>query len=781
MKSEYTVEWLLKATTEELKNFFTNSSIADIIGVIESVNSLEDMDYMSKMQIDTIDNHISDEKLRLDACDRRIDFATKTNAPAGEISELWTEYENIDNRLDTFNSQKEKIKQNFADKKNAIVNLARNAIATAPASLIEAHRIEVLNFIQDKINRIERGKNNKEITVDTLTSEPEGFTKEDIEARSIGEEIARLESEVNSGHLPLTDTLAAKIKSMRKKKESLEETTFTHICTEKIKVSLKGLSNDITELQLELYSILNLSTEEYRTKLVNRFNEEQEHIRVCNAIRIYRSYVENLINVPIGMKKDYRSICAKYNSILEYLQDPKLNNVSLSSINEEINTLMKKYARLETYKKALIDTSKEEKYLYPTVKSSGLFNLPFNEEVWHTYFGKLYEEVGSLDKLKDINSKYESLINTPTYSSDIKERITDYKITLEDLLNNLYNQILSLYFKKNCLINVNVYDYRSREGFNKYVEYRKNTIDMEISTLKGKISILNKDKTTLLSEVESNFNKIEDLKRNLNALLKGEMIKKEEPKVEESHQKIEKPSVTNTIPSSLEALVNLDNYANINLEDDSLVEEDTSVNLDNKVNEVSSLKEKPPIESKFNPNDIFESSSVASISTPKKDTSTIFDDSKISFNPDNNIVNFDNEISSIDQDIFRDLLEPKVEEGSKKDDKVLEESIIDTIKEEESPIKRGIKVIKIEEVKKQETKRSDAEEIAERIKEGISKSKPMISPVSSQEVLPEYNDLTAPINLDELTKPVENNTEPIDLMSLLAQIENNDDTRGRAA
>jgi len=731
MKSEYGVEWFLKATTEDLKNFFTSSSITDVIAVIENIKDLKEMDYVSKMQIGAIESNMVDEKVRLDTCDRRIDFATKTNAPSSEIEELWSQYEAIDNRLDKYNSQKETIKQAFDDKKTAIINLARNAIATAPASLIEAHRLEVITYLQDKIGSIEVGKGKKEITVDTLTTEPEGFTKEDIEARAIGEEIERLENEVNSNHLTLTDTLTAKIKAMRKKKESLEETTFTHICTEKIKGSLKGLSNDITELQLELYSTLNISTEEYRSKLVNRFNEDNLHIRICNALRIYRSYVENITNVPLNMKKKYRSICGAYNDILNSLSTLKVDGMTIEDINNNINALSKRQARLETYKKAIIENSKEEKYLYPSVREHGLFDLPFNEEKWHEYFGKLYEEVSpSLVKLRDINTKYEALLNSSITSSDILEKIKGYTNTLEDLLNNLYNQILSLYFKKNCLINVNIYDYRSREGYFKYIEYRRNTIDIEIDELRGKINTLNNKKSSLVSLLESNFNKIEGYKKELNSILKGEqLLEKETPKEEDKE-----PS----IPKSIEPLVNLDSIPK---------EESKDTN------------------SSFNPNDIFGAPEVPSEPTiletmDKKETPI----PSVSFNADTNIIDFDNEVSSIDKEAFKELLEPKVE---------LTEPIIP-----KTP--RGIKVVSIEDVKEKDKKVSEEQEIVNRIKEGISTPKP-VNHISSSDVLPEYNDMTAPINLSELTKEPTTTDENVDLMSLLEQIQYNDDNIRKAA
>lgn len=748
MKSEYGVEWFLKATAEELNNFFTSSSITDVIAVIEKIEDLKDMDFAFKERIAAIDSNMEEEKLRLDTCDRRIDFATKTNAPASEVEELWSRYEAIDKRLDKFNSEKEKIKQSFDDKKTSIINAARNAIKNAPSSLIEAHRLEVITYLQDEINSIEVGKGKKEITVDTLTTEPDGFTKEDIEARAIGMEIARLEDEVNSNKLALTDTLTAKIKAMRKKKEALEETTFTHICTQKLKGSLKGLSNDITELQLELYSILNLSTDEYRTRLVNRFNQDDMHFNICNAIKVYRDDVGEVANVPLNMKKRYRLICSSYNDVLNTLTTLKVDNMTLDDINSQISDLSKRQARLETYKKALIDNGKEEKYLYPSVREKGLFDLPFNEEKWHEYFGKLYEEISpSLVKLRDINTKYESLLNSYLVSSDIENRIKNYTNTLEDLLNNLYNQILSLYFKKNCLINVNIYDYRSREAYFKYVEYRKNSIDIEIDELKGKINSLNNKKSSLMSLLESNFNKIKEYKRELNAILNGEITidKKEEEK--------ENKDAT-LIPAPVEPLVNLDN----------LGKEETNVSYEEKEDTVHFEDSKP--QDIINPNDIFGD-------TPEEKTNKFiidnmdekginFDTPVVSFKPDNNIADFDSEISPIDKEAFKDLLEPKVQ---------IPEPIV-----YKKP--RGIKVIKMEDVKEENTSVSEEQEIVNRIKEGINSPKPLKN-ISSSDVLPEYNDMTAPINLSELKKETTTTDENIDLMSLLEQIQYNDDNNIR--
>ena len=819
---EYTTDWILKSPIEDIQDYLKNATIIDLIAVIENIKKRVDLDYLSLIKVKDIESATLSLKDSLNNIDKRINFATKTNAPSSEIDSLWEEYAKIDTKIDNYNSQKEALIQAFNDKKQAIITLVCKLISEAPVSKIEDYRTHLIGYIKDRIDSIETNKEAKEITTDTLLKE-RNFTEEDLTVKAISKEIKEMESAVLNKELILNEEVISKIKSLRLKKESLEHETFTYICTEKLKNSLKGISNNITKLQMELYKIMHLDTNEVKNLILESYLETKEEIKHANYIRIYRSYLANLSKVPLTLKKVYRKYLEDYSTTLENLDNPHLEDISLKSIEDALKDKYAYIKTLESYKNRPINKEEEEKYLYTSVRSNGLFDLPFSKERWSSYFGKYFEPLlNSLNKILLKNNKYISLINVSLKSKDILKEISDYETDLKYLLNDLYNKVLSIYLKVNCYINVSIYDYRDSETLNKYISEEQSSIDKEISLVNKDITELNGKKNEIMNSMSKGYNLIDtNIKVKLNSILNG-TYEEETPKEEThhffndtlsfvsdvSHEKANSTDEVNTF--------DFNNSLDNNPKEEEEVEE-SSNELDifgenQGAEEVSKSMQETSSDDIFTDEVTLSRESVSrkasQVEEPAKETSEVFNpDDIFGVKSDNSVseepaISFEEEngITRADKKAFADLLGPTKSEAPKYLENVPSE---EPKKEEEKPkevkVQRGVKVIKVEpvvskeipkEVPKPEEK-TDAAEIKERIeKKDLNKKKETIfNPATSNEVSAEYNDSNAPIDLNAFLNgslkednPGEEQGKTLslspndnqDLMNFLNQIENND-------
>lgn len=752
---EYGIDYILKLPTEDIKTYLESASIIDILAILENIKKRKEMDYASLNKLEKLEEQIKINKNYLTDIDKRINFATKTNAPKVEVDLLWEEYSRYDAIIDDLTSKKEQLIQGFNDKKQAIFTLAWNMILEAPVSKLEDYRNSLITWLKNRIEAIETNKSNREITTNTLL-EDRNFTKEDLTVKSIDAEIKEMESQVLNHELILNEETIGKIKSLRAKKESLEHETFTFVCTEKIKTSLKTISNDITKLQMELSNIIQMDIESLKEMILSDYAQGKEEIKLANYVRIYRSYLENISKVPLTLKAAYRNICLNYANLLNSIENPSFEGETLNDLDIKLKELHNYIKTLEQYKTKKNDKTTETKFLYTTVRQQGLFELPFSKDKWLSYFGKYFESLlNEIKPLEEKNKEYISLTTVSLKSKKIEEELELYRKDLRSMLDELYNKVLSIYLKNNLYINVNVYDYRDAETFTKYLEYQTISIDKEIASVKTTIEGLNRKKSNILELINDTYSKIDtDIKAKLNSIFNGTYVKEEEQE--------EKPHHFFASPTTLEPSYN-DTFDDTtsNLEPISKVEEKPEVSefdsffatdipfKDDDIEENNELPEEAltrpkhelepdevPLKEKeikdeqsnnssittFNPDDIFGSTSNtldnALEEEQKKEpvVSKEDDDTVISFDSEDTAssktsekkeeasavssavsddINFDDAISSSDREAFKELLEPqKVPDFN---------TIINTpepsTKEEKPKIKkRGLKVIKQEPV-----------------------------------------------------------------------------------
>lgn len=752
---EYGIDYILKLPTEDIKTYLESASIIDILAILENIKKRKEMDYASLNKLEKLEEQIKINKNYLTDIDKRINFATKTNAPKVEVDLLWEEYSRYDAIIDDLTSKKEQLIQEFNDKKQAIFTLAWNMILEAPVSKLEDYRNSLITWLKNRIEAIETNKSNREITTNTLL-EDRNFTKEDLTVKSIDAEIKEMESQVLNHELILNEETIGKIKSLRAKKESLEHETFTFVCTEKIKTSLKTISNDITKLQMELSNIIQMDIESLKEMILSDYAQGKEEIKLANYVRIYRSYLENISKVPLTLKAAYRNICLNYANLLNSIENPSFEGETLNDLDIKLKELHNYIKTLEQYKTKKNDKTTETKFLYTTVRQQGLFELPFSKDKWLSYFGKYFESLlNEIKPLEEKNKEYISLTTVSLKSKKIEEELDLYRKDLRSMLDELYNKVLSIYLKNNLYINVNVYDYRDTETFTKYLEYQTISIDKEIASVKSTIEGLNRKKSNILELINDTYSKIDtDIKAKLNSIFNGTYVKEEEQE--------EKPHHFFASPTTLEPNYN-DTFDDTtsNLEPISKVEEEPEVSefdsffatdipfKDDDTEENNELPEEAltrpkhelepdevPLKEKeikdeqsnnssittFNPDDIFGSTSNtldnALEEEQKKEpvVSKEDDDTVISFDSEDTAssktsekkeeasavssavsddINFDDAISSSDREAFKELLEPqKVPDFN---------TIINTpepsTKEEKTKIKkRGLKVIKQEPV-----------------------------------------------------------------------------------
>lgn len=752
---EYGIDYILKLPTEDIKTYLESASIIDILAILENIKKRKEMDYASLNKLEKLEEQIKINKNYLTDIDKRINFATKTNAPKVEVDLLWEEYSRYDAIIDDLTSKKEQLIQEFNDKKQAIFTLAWNMILEAPVSKLEDYRNSLITWLKNRIEAIETNKSNREITTNTLL-EDRNFTKEDLTVKSIDAEIKEMESQVLNHELILNEETIGKIKSLRAKKESLEHETFTFVCTEKIKTSLKTISNDITKLQMELSNIIQMDIESLKEMILSDYAQGKEEIKLANYVRIYRSYLENISKVPLTLKAAYRNICLNYANLLNSIENPSFEGETLNDLDIKLKELHNYIKTLEQYKTKKNDKTTETKFLYTTVRQQGLFELPFSKDKWLSYFGKYFESLlNEIKPLEEKNKEYISLTTVSLKSKKIEEELDLYRKDLRSMLDELYNKVLSIYLKNNLYINVNVYDYRDTETFTKYLEYQTISIDKEIASVKTTIEELNRKKSNILELINDTYSKIDtDIKAKLNSIFNGTYVKEEEQE--------EKPHHFFASPTTLEPSYN-DTFDDTTstLEPISKVEEEPEVSefdsffatdipfKDDDIEENNELPEEAltrpkhelepdevPLKEKeikdeqsnnssittFNPDDIFGSTSNtldnALEEEQKKEpvVSKEDDDTVISFDSEDTAssktsekkeeasavssavsddINFDDAISSSDREAFKELLEPqKVPDFN---------TIINTpepsTKEEKTKIKkRGLKVIKQEPV-----------------------------------------------------------------------------------
>ncbi len=752
---EYGIDYILKLPTEDIKTYLESASIIDILAILENIKKRREMDYASLNKLEKLEEQIKINKNYLTDIDKRINFATKTNAPKVEVDLLWEEYSRYDAIIDDLTSKKEQLIQGFNDKKQAIFTLAWNMILEAPVSKLEDYRNSLITWLKNRIEAIETNKSHREITTNTLL-EDRNFTKEDLTVKSIDAEIKEMESQVLNHELILNEETIGKIKSLRAKKESLEHETFTFVCTEKIKTSLKTISNDITKLQMELSNIIQMDIESLKEMILSDYAQGKEEIKLANYVRIYRSYLENISKVPLTLKAAYRNICLNYANLLNSIENPSFEGETLNDLDIKLKELHNYIKTLEQYKTKKNDKTTETKFLYTTVRQQGLFELPFSKDKWLSYFGKYFESLlNEIKPLEEKNKEYISLTTVSLKSKKIEEELDLYRKDLRSMLDELYNKVLSIYLKNNLYINVNVYDYRDTETFTKYLEYQTISIDKEIASVKTTIEELNRKKSNILELINDTYSKIDtDIKAKLNSIFNGTYVKEEEQE--------EKPHHFFASPTTLEPSYN-DTFDDTtsNLEPISKVEEEPEVSefdsffatdipfKDDDIEENNELPEEAltrpkhelepdevPLKEKeikdeqsnnssittFNPDDIFGSTSNtldnALEEEQKKEpvVSKEDDDTVISFDSEDTAssktsekkeeasavssavsddINFDDAISSSDREAFKELLEPqKVPDFN---------TIINTpepsTKEEKTKIKkRGLKVIKQEPV-----------------------------------------------------------------------------------
>ena len=746
---EYGIDYILKLPTEDIKTYLESASIIDILAILENIKNRTEMDYASLNRLEKIEEQSKVNKKSLTDIEKRINIAEKTNASKSEIDTYWEQYRSYDAVIDELTTQKEQLIQNFNDKKQSIFTLAWNMILASPISKLEDYRNHLITWLKNRIEAIETNKNHKEITTNTLLEE-RNYTKEDITAKAIELEIKTLEDQVLNHELVLNAETIAKIKSLRAKKDSLEHETFTYVCTEKIKTSLKSISNDITKLQMELSNLLQMDIDSLKELILSDYAQTKEEIKLANYVRIYRSYLENISKVALPLKADYRSICSDYATKLNSLENPKFEGETLNDLDSKLKESHNYIKTLEEYKKKQPSIQDESKFLYSTVRASGLFNLPFQKDKWLSYFGNYFESlINNIKPLEEKNSQYTSLVSVSLKSKRVETELEEYRTDLRSMLDELYNQILSLYLKSNLYINVSIYDYRDTETLTKYIEYRNISIDKEIAEVKKTIEELNRKKSKILDFINDTYAQIDNvIKIKLNSIFNGTYVKKEEV-VEKPHHFFEDLSPLDEVyvnKASSHATLS-DEMVNTTLNGDfnpffreDVPSDDIFMDSDSSEEEIIPSREKQVILSPdetrevttFNPDDIFGNSLSSDINTesepqenksissdkPSKEqlpsskelvsdeTSTNSDDI-ISFdeeskeNDNNNI--FDENLSSIDRKAFKDLLEPKEVPSFNVDLKTEEDQSKDLksedkVAKETKKTQRGIKVIKQEPV-----------------------------------------------------------------------------------
>lgn len=543
---EYGIDYILKLPTEDIKTYLESASIIDILAIIENIKKRTEMDYVSLKKLEKIEEQIKLNKESLTDIEKRINFATKTNASRDEIDMHWENFRRYDAIIDDLTSKKEQLIQDFNDKKQSIFTLAWNMILEAPISKLEDYRNSLITWLKNRIEAIETSKSNREITTNTLLEE-RNFTKEDITVKSIEAEIKAMEDQVLNHELILNDETIGKIKSLRAKKDSLEHETFTFVCTEKLKTTLKSISNDITKLQMELANIIQMNIESLKEMILSDYAQGKEEIKLANYVRIYRSYLENISKVKLPLKADYRNICSTYASLLNSIENPSYEGETLSDLDAKLKELHNYIKTLEQYKTRKVDKEVESKFLYSTVRQQGLFELPFSKEKWLSYFGKYFETlINDIKALEEKNKEYISLSQVTLKSKKIEEELAEYRKDLRSMLDELYNKVLSLYLKSNLYINVNIYDYRDTETFAKYLEYRDISIDKEIASVNAAIEELNQKKSSVLEFINDTYTKIDtEIKAKLNSIFNGTYVKEEE-KEEKPHHFFSSPVTLET-------------------------------------------------------------------------------------------------------------------------------------------------------------------------------------------------------------------------------------------
>ena len=745
---EYGIDYILKLPTEDIKTYLESASIIDILAILENIKNRTEMDYASLNRLEKIEEQSKVNKKSLTDIEKRINIAEKTNASKSEIDTYWEQYRSYDAVIDELTTQKEQLIQNFNDKKQSIFTLAWNMILASPISKLEDYRNHLITWLKNRIEAIETNKNHKEITTNTLLEE-RNYTKEDITAKAIELEIKTLEDQVLNHELVLNAETIAKIKSLRAKKDSLEHETFTYVCTEKIKTSLKSISNDITKLQMELSNLLQMDIDSLKELILSDYAQTKEEIKLANYVRIYRSYLENISKVALPLKADYRSICSDYATKLNSLENPKFEGETLNDLDSKLKESHNYIKTLEEYKKKQPSIQDESKFLYSTVRASGLFNLPFQKDKWLSYFGNYFESlINNIKPLEEKNSQYTSLVSVSLKSKRVETELEEYRTDLRSMLDELYNQILSLYLKSNLYINVSIYDYRDTETLTKYIEYRNISIDKEIAEVKKTIEELNRKKSKILDFINDTYAQIDNaIKLKLNSIFNGTYVKKEEV-VEKPHHFFEDLSPLDEVyvnKDSSHATLS-DEVVNTTLNSDfnpffreDVPSDDIFMDSDSSEEEIIPSREKQVILSPdetrevttFNPDDIFGNSLSSDINTesepqenksissdkPSKEqlpsskelvsdeTSTNSDDI-ISFDEEskeNNNNIFDENLSSIDRKAFKDLLEPKEVPSFNVDLKTEEDQSQDLksedkVAKETKKTQRGIKVIKQEPV-----------------------------------------------------------------------------------
>lgn len=746
---EYGIDYILKLPTEDIKTYLESASIIDILAILENIKNRTEMDYASLNRLEKIEEQSKVNKKSLTDIEKRINIAEKTNASKSEIDTYWEQYRSYDAVIDELTTQKEQLIQNFNDKKQSIFTLAWNMILASPISKLEDYRNHLITWLKNRIEAIETNKNHKEITTNTLLEE-RNYTKEDITAKAIELEIKTLEDQVLNHELVLNAETIAKIKSLRAKKDSLEHETFTYVCTEKIKTSLKLISNDITKLQMELSNLLQMDIDSLKELILSDYAQTKEEIKLANYVRIYRSYLENISKVDLPLKADYRSICSDYATKLNSLENPKFEGETLNDLDSKLKESHNYIKTLEEYKKKQPSIQDESKFLYSTVRASGLFNLPFQKDKWLSYFGNYFESlINNIKPLEEKNSQYTSLVSVSLKSKRVETELEEYRTDLRSMLDELYNQILSLYLKSNLYINVSIYDYRDTETLTKYIEYRNISIDKEIAEVKKTIEELNRKKSKILDFINDTYAQIDNvIKLKLNSIFNGTYVKKEEV-VEKPHHFFEDLSPLDEVyvnKASSHATLS-DEMVNTTLNGDfnpffreDVPSDDIFMDSDSSEEEIIPSREKQVILSPdetrevttFNPDDIFGNSLSSDINTesepqenenqssdkPSKeqlpsskelvsDETSTNSDNIISFdeeskeNDNNNI--FDENLSSIDRKAFKDLLEPKEVPSFNVDLKTEEDQSKDLksedkVAKETKKTQRGIKVIKQEPV-----------------------------------------------------------------------------------
>ena len=177
---EYTTDWILKSPIEDIQDYLKNATIIDLIAVIENVKKRTDLDLLSLSRVKDIEAKIASETEVLDNLNMQKDFAVLTLASTSEIDYLAEKFAKSNGKVDGFSIDRERIKQTFDDKKQAVLTLAYKMIGDAPISKLEDYRNHLIGYLKDRIASIETNKENREITTDTLLKDRD-FTKRDGE------------------------------------------------------------------------------------------------------------------------------------------------------------------------------------------------------------------------------------------------------------------------------------------------------------------------------------------------------------------------------------------------------------------------------------------------------------------------------------------------------------------------------------------------------------------------------------------------------------------------